>query len=153
MANVAINDQKKRLVEVARIKLVSSLLTNLENHIVDYKEAMAGYKGALYAKAQTAFVSAKEKLIAKEIKVLDEISALSDSDIVKQRDYITLIDSVSVEMKVPHSYEEEYKAAIDMFEWDVRETIELTYAEFTCFVRDQWDWKAGFEEISRLYKA
>ena len=44
-------------------------------------------------------------------------------------------------------------AAIDMAKWDVRETLELTHAEFTCFVRDQWDWKSGFEAISQIYRA
>ena len=62
------------------------------------------------------------------------------------------IDGISVEMKVPRSYAKEYDAAIDMAKWDVRETLELSHAEFTCFVRDQWDWKAGFEAVSMLYK-
>lgn len=43
-------------------------------------------------------------------------------------------------------------AAIDMAKWDIRETLVLTHAEFTCFVRDQWDWKSGFEAVSMLYK-
>ena len=53
---------------------------------------------------------------------------------------------------MPRSYEEEYDAAIDMAKWDVRTTLELTYAEFNCFVRDQWDWQSDFQVTNALYK-
>ena len=61
------------------------------------------------------------------------------------------MDSISVEMRVPRCYDKEYDAAIDMAKWDVRETLELTHAEFTCFVRDQWDWTSEFTAISAMY--
>ena len=56
-------------------------------------------------------------------------------------------------MRVPRCFKDEYDDAIDMAKWDVRETLVLTYAEFTCFVRDEWDWKSGFEAVSMIYKA
>ena len=80
------------------------------------------------------------------------MAAFTDADIAKQQDFVTLVEDVTIQMKVPRSYAKEYEAAIDMAEWDVRETLELTHAEFTCFVRDQWDWKSGFEAVSNLYK-
>lgn len=152
MANLALNDQKNRIVQVNRTNLIKTLEENLTKHSNDYQEAMGGYRAVLLNKAFKAFEDAKQKLAEREKYMLAKIEGLSDADIVAQRDIILLIDSVTVEMKVPRSYEEEYRAAIDMFKWDVRETIELTYAEFTCFVRDQWDWKSGFNAISELYK-
>ena len=81
------------------------------------------------------------------------VACLTDAEIENQRDVITLLDAFHVEMKVPRCFKKEYDAAIDMARWDVRETLVLTYAEFTCFVRDEWDWKRGFDAITAVYKA
>jgi hypothetical protein len=152
MAALAMDDQKKRSVEVNRVKLLATLKENLTTHVAEYEEAMAGYKSELISRTKVAFEKAKVKLAEKETATLAKFAKLTQEDIVKQRDYVTLLESETIEMKVPRSFAEEYKAAIDMFTWDVREVIELTYAEFTCFVRDQWDWKAGFTAVSAMYK-
>lgn len=153
MAAIARMDQEKRTVQVDREELIEALQRNREQHIRDYEEAMAGYKAALLTKVDNAFNEAGQQIEKMREKVRQRLSALTDADIPKQRDSFTIIDEIRVEMKVPRSYASEYDAAIDMAIWDVRETLELTYAEFTCFVRDQWDWKSGFEAVSMLYKA
>lgn len=152
MAAIAQRDQEKRTVEVNREKLISILESNRTKHVADYEEAMAGYKSLLLGKIDEAFEDAKKKLDEKYNRTKEKVSGFTDEDIAKQHDHFTLIDGISVEMKVPRSYAREYDAAIDMAKWDVRETLELSHAEFTCFVRDQWDWKAGFEAVSMLYK-
>lgn len=153
MAALARVDQEKRTVEVNRVKLIETLEANRTKHVQDYEEAMAGYKAVLLSKIDEAFSEAKAALAAKYAKTKEKVKAFRDADIAKQRDSFTLIDAITVEMRVPRSYAKEYDAAIDMAKWDVRETLELTHAEFTCFVRDQWDWKSGFEAVSMLYKA
>jgi hypothetical protein len=153
MAAIARMDQEKRTVEVNRIKLIETLEANRKKHVEEYAQAMSGYKSVLLAKIDEAFDEAKKEIAAKYEKTKSKVSAFKDADIAKQRDSFTLIDGISVEMKVPRSYAAEYDAAIDMAKWDVRETLELTHAEFTCFVRDQWDWKSGFEAISQIYRA
>jgi hypothetical protein len=153
MAAIARMDQEKRTVEVNRLKLIETLEANRTKHVQDYEEAMAGYKAVLLSKIDEAFDDAKKQLETKYEKTKSRVAAFTDADIAKQRDSFTLIDDITVEMKVPRSYAKEYDAAIDMAKWDVRETLELTHAEFTCFVRDQWDWKSGFEAVSMLYKA
>lgn len=153
MAAIARMDQEKRTVEVNRLKLIETLEANRTKHVQDYEEAMAGYKAVLLSKIDEAFDDAKKQLETKYEKTKARVAAFTDADIAKQRDSFTLIDDITVEMKVPRSYAKEYDAAIDMAKWDVRETLELTHAEFTCFVRDQWDWKSGFEAVSMLYKA
>jgi len=113
---------------------------------------MAGYKAVLLQKIDGSFAQAREDIEAQYAKLKKKVENFTDEQIAQQRDYFPLLDSISIEMKVPRSYEKEYLAAIDMAEWDVRETLELTHAEFTCFVRDQWDWKLGFDAISSMYK-
>lgn len=152
MAAMAQEDQKKRKVVVKRTELLTKLQENLERHVADYEEAMAGYKSVLLEKVDQAFEEAKKSLAERHEQVKTKIAKFNDADIAKQRDYFTLIDSVSVEMKVPRSYAAEYESAIDIARWDVNENLELSYAEFTCFVRDEWDWKSGFDAVSMLYK-
>ena len=153
MAAIARMDQEKRTVEVNRLKLIQTLGENRSRHIQDYQEAMSGYKSVLLSKIDEAFDDAKKQLEAKYEKTKARVAAFTDADIASQRDSLTLIDDITVEMKVPRSYAKEYDAAIDMAKWDVRETLELTHAEFTCFVRDSWDWKSGFESVTKLYKS
>lgn len=152
MANAVRVDLEKRVVKVNRLDLIKTLESNLAKHVQDYKEAMAGYKAVLLAKIDAAFSDAQKLLEKKHKETKERVAEFTDADISKQRDIFTLIEGITVEMSVPRSYAKEYEAAIDMAKWDVRETLELTHAEFTCFVRDQWDWKSGFEAVSTMYK-
>ena len=153
MAIQAQRDQEQRTVTVDRLRLVSTLHQNRAKHIQEYEEAMAGYKAVLLTKIEEAFTAARQQLEVKFENMKAKVAAFTDADITKQRDSFVLIDGISVEMRVPRSYVKGYDAAIDMAAWDVRDTLELTHAEFTCFVRDEWDWKSGFEAVSMMYKA
>lgn len=153
MAAIAQRDQEQRKVEVNRIKLLETLEGNLKKHVQDYQDAMAGYKSTLLVKIDQAFEQAKDALQLKYGRLKTKVQALTDAAIEKQWDTIELVEAITIDMKVPRCFAKEYEAAIDMAKWDVRETLELTHAEFTCFVRDQWDWKSGFDAVSMLYKA
>lgn len=150
---MAQRDQEKREIEVNRLKLIETLRTNREKHVKDYEEAKAGYKAILLKKVDEEFDNAKRTLAKSHEKTRDKVANLKEEDIEKQRDSFTLVDAIYIEMKVPRCFKKEYDAAIDMATWDVRETLTLTYAEFTCFVRDEWDWKSGFDAISQIYKS
>lgn len=151
MANEAKRDMQKRNVEVSRKDLISALKENREQHIKNYEEAMLGYKNSLLQKLEEGYKKACKDLDVRYEKVKRNVQDMQDEDIAKQRDYVTLVDAVTVEMRVPRCYSEEYDAAISIAEWDVRENLELTYAEFNCFVRDQWDWKSDFENVTKMY--
>lgn len=153
MAAQAQRDIENRTVEVSREKLVTTLEANRQQHIADYEEAMAGYKAVLLTKLEEAFVEAKKTLDDRYEKTRRKVEEMRDEDIAQQSDYFSLVDAIGVEMKVPRSFAKQYDAAIDMAKWDVRETLKLTHAEFTCFVRDQWDWKQGFDAVSAIYKS
>ncbi len=151
MAAMAQQDLKNRVVEVNRLVLVTTLTANRERHIAKYDEAMAGYKEQLLKKVNSAFEAAKIDIVSKHKKAISTVEKLKDGDISRQQDSFTIIEGVSVNMPVPRSYVDAYDAAIDMAKWDVNDTLKLTAAEFTCFVRDQWDWKLGFEKLSLSY--
>jgi len=153
MAALAQRDMEQRMVTVDRQKLLATLHENLAKHTQDYEAARAGYKAGLLHNLDEAFKSAHTQLDARCAALHKQISEFTDDDIAKQHDRFGLINAVTVDMPVPRSYAKHYQAAIDMMAWDVRNTLELTYAEFTCFVRDQWEWKTSFDTVSKLYLA
>lgn len=152
MAALAQRDLERRIVEVDRQKLLAVLKQNKEKHVREFNEAMASYKQVLLTKIKLAFIDARAKLDQRQDKLVRNIESLTDDGIAKQDDYITLVDSITVEMKVPRCYADEYDTAIVIAENDVNDTLKLSYAEFSCFFRDQWDWKSGFDAVTAMYK-
>lgn len=153
MAMQAQADQQKRVIEVNRTKLVDTLLANKEKHIKEYKEAIEGYKTLAIEKLQKGYEDAKVKLEKNLVKGRASLEEFNPDNPDETGDYLTLVDGVQVALKVPRNYSKAYDAAIDMAKWDVRETLELSHAEFTCFVRDEWDWSREFFATSSMYKA
>lgn len=151
MAAVARRDLSQRIVEVNRLELIQKLKANLDKHIADYAEAKAGYKAVLSAKIEEEFGKAKKQLVKDRKRALERVSGLTDEQIDEQSEHITVVPGSTVRMAVPKSYAKEYQAAIDMATWDVRDSLELTMAEFNCFVRDEWDWKLEFDNVSKMY--
>lgn len=152
MANFAIENQQKRTVHVDRKQLLTTLIENREKHIEDYKAAVDGYRELAKEKLKVAHEKAKSKLdenLRSGIATLDEFDP---SNPRKSDDYLTLVEGVRVELKVPRNFSAEYDAAIDMATWDTRPIFELTHAEFQCFVRDIWDWSYDFAFTNMVYK-
>lgn len=142
-----------RSVEVNRARLIQTLIANKEQHVKDYNEAMAGYKSQLLKRIDEAFEKAKMSINASYIKIKEKVSNFTDEDILKQSDSFVIFNEICVDMQVPRCYDKEYQAAIDLASWDVNDTIELSYAEFVCFVKDEWDWKADFAQVTNFYKS
>lgn len=151
MAAMAQRDMESRKIEVDRKELHEVLVKNRDQHVKEYNEAVAGYKTTLRDKVNEAFVSAIDKLANQRDKIIGKIEALTEDKIGQQHSRWTAVEAIYVEMPVPRSYEEEYNAAIDMAKHDVRETLELTYAEFNCFFRDKWDWSIETKAINASY--
>lgn len=153
MANQARRDQSERLVEVEREKLVETLKQNRDKHIENYKIAITGYRVMATAKLKEGYEAAKLKL---EKNLKRGIASLEEFDPENPQgasDYLVLVEGIQVSLKVPRNYSKEYDAAIDMAEWDVRKTLELTHAEFQCFVRDEWNWTNDFSTTNAMYRA
>ena len=151
MANMARLEIQKREVEVKRTDLINTLMENRERHISEYQAAMDGYRNTLLEKVSEAFESAGAKLISNHEAFKDKIENLEDKDISKQKEEVVVSPAISVHMPVPRSYVEDYDAAIAIAKWEVNETMKLTYSEFTCFVRNEWDWSITFKTVSERY--
>lgn len=151
MAAIALHDQAERTVQVKREQLIAQLTSNREKHLADYKIALAGYKEAAKIKLIKGHEDARASLDKNLKRGLEDLDAFDSRDPRKQSDYLALVIGVNVEMKVPRNYTSQYDAAIDMANWDVRETLELTHAEFQYFVRDVWDWTNDFYTTNATY--
>lgn len=151
MAQAALRDQKERTVNVDRLKLIETLISNKKKHIDEYNEAVAGYRETLLTSLDAAFDKAKNNVVSSYERLKVKFNDLSNEELLTQPNTITLSDAQYLSMQVPHSYAKEYDAAIDMAKWDTREVLELTASEFTCFVRDEWDWKESFAAVNSRY--
>lgn len=151
MAALAIKDQAERSVEVNREKLIKKLIANRKKHLEEYQEAVAGYKEEAIRKLNNGYEKAKQKLEDNLAVAKMKIEQFNENNPRASSDYLVLVEGQQVELKVPRNYSKEYDAAIDMAQWDERETLELTHAEFQCFVRDEWAWTNEFTSISAIY--
>lgn len=151
MASTAIHDSKNRIIKVKRTDLIKTLKQNKKKHQKDYQEAVAGYKAEAIAKLRKAHEDAKVELEKNVKRGLASIEEFNPADTSRYHDTLTLVRSITVELKVPRDYSEHYDAAIARSEWDVRPTLELSDAEFQCFVRDIWDWSDEFKNTTMLY--
>lgn len=151
MAMQAVEDQKERKIEVNRAKLIEILKSNRDKHGKDYLEAVDGYKEMAINKLQEAHEEAKKTLEKNVVKGLESLNDFDAANPKKGSDYLTLVNAIHVELKVPRNFTDKYDAAIDMAVWDVRETLELTQAEFQCFVRDIWEWSEDFRVTNTMY--
>ena len=153
MASQALRDQQERIIQVNRKELIDTLKKNRELHIQEYEIAKKGYRETLRKKIISSFDEAISSIEKKRLSMLSWAESLTDAEISKVNDYFTLLNGINLEMRVPRSYAKEYDAAIDIAAWDVRDVLELSYAEFQCFVRDEWDWKQEFQQTSALYSS
>lgn len=151
MAAFALRDQSERTIEVNRLKLVEILEENREMHIREYHEAVDGYLETATEKLQEGY----DKSVVKLQKNLENskrlLAEIDPSKPLETSDRIVLVESICIDLKVPRNYAKEYDAAIDMANWDVRDTLELSGAEFQCFVRDEWDWTNEFSTTTASY--
>jgi len=151
MAAKALSNQMTRTVRVDRKKLIDVLKANREKHIAVFKEAMAGYKVAALAKIEEAFSGLDKRIAEQKSKIVEKISSFSPETASEFSNWLVLVEQVSVNLTVPVSYADAYDAAIDMAEFDTRDELELTGAEFQCFCRDVWDWTPEFTMANIRY--
>jgi hypothetical protein len=151
MANLVARNQADRKVEVRVVMLIDQLIKNRDKHILEYNNAKKVYTDTLLQKLHDAVVKAQDKLVKAGHLLRAKIADFTDEDVKSQSDQFLLVDAVYVNMAVPRSFAHMYDAAIDMFRWETREIVELTYAEFQCFVRDVWDWTEEWSNVSKMY--
>lgn len=155
MAAKALNNQMTRTVRVNRQHLLETLKKNREQHLKVFNEAMAGYKALALAlaKVNEAFNGLEGRLLQKKDEIVAKIGTFSAETADSFTDYLIILETVRVALTVPVSYVEAYNTAIDMADFDTREELDLSGAEFQCFCRDVWDWSYEFTSISSTYSS
>jgi len=78
---------------------------------------------------------------------------LTDEQITAHNQSLNFMSTRNIVLDIPVSHLKEYDTAIDMFEWEVSDTVELNNTEFSCFIQDKWEWKEDFTRMSNVYKA
>lgn len=149
MARQARQAQINREIEVDRKKLIDALKANRERHIAQYNEAVEGYRDAALAILSKAKASAVARMEKNFERIRVDLENFNPEEGASDR--ITLIQSETVDLPVPRNYSKDYDAAIDIAEWDVNDKLKLSFAEFQCFVRDEWDWTIDFVSNSAMY--
>jgi hypothetical protein len=104
------HQRHNRKIVVDKEKLIAIIKTNKENHIKEYNEAVEAYRTE--ANRQLGVLKSK----------LDE-GALN----------------IQLKLTTPINREEEYDKVIEMFNWEVLATVELTQDEFNDYVHDDND--------------
>lgn len=151
MAHKALQHQMSRTVEVDRLELLRTLKENRLRHIEAYNEAMKGYKEMALAKVEEVFFGIYEKIDEAKAKIVKKLNTFSPETADKFSDRLIILQGEYIDLEVPRSFEEHYDAAIDMASFDVRDTLELSGAEFQCFCRDVWDWSYEFSNSVSNY--
>lgn len=151
MAAKALSNQMNRTVLVNRKKLIETLVINRTKHVIDYNDAMQGYKAIALAAIHEAFQNMGDKLKTRREALEEKIGNFSAETASEYPDYFVILEAVKVPLKVPISYADAYDAAIDMATFDTRDELELSGAEFQCFCRDVWDWTYEFTSTKAFY--
>lgn len=138
----------ERITVVKTSELLETLKKNRENHVKEYEEAVEGY-----------LETAREKLAEQHEKAKDEVEKafqrtteeLSRFDPEKAQDTIVFCRAIQFTLTAPRNFVDAYDQAIEMMEWETRETVELNTTEFRCFVMNKWDWMEEFKSVSGMY--
>jgi hypothetical protein len=117
-----------REIEVLKARLVETLAANKATHEADFDLAWEGFID----------------------KVLTRIDGMR-ADTIAARKTPGISYKLGVGLNPPVSYSEDYRRALEMCEWEVADTVNLTEDEFKQFVQDEWDWKRQFVSSANLY--
>lgn len=119
-----------RSVKVNRDELLSIIRANAVKHVKEYETALGVYKTDVVEK------------LAKMLKAA-KVEAQKDKPAFDL--FVNLVE--------PQSYQDSYSTAIKMLEMSTDEVIELTAAEFSQYVEDNWSWKHQFTASTAMYNA
>lgn len=117
------NKDGLNLIKVQKLDLLKKLIDNRNKHLLEYDEAVAGFKKS----------------------VIEELQSYLDRAI-KGKSVRTTIT-----FDEPRCHEDEYSTVIEMLEMSVDEEIYITMNEFRQYVQDKWHWKESFSVTNMKY--
>lgn len=107
-------------VTVKKADLLKTLELNMAKHGDEFEEAWENYRKAAIHELEQRLDAVKE---GKPFKLWFNLTA-------------------------PENHTDDYVRAIEMLDWEIEDEVELTQADFTQFIKDDWGWKSHFIETS-----
>ena len=107
-----------RMVQISKSKLIDKIKENKENHIASYEKAVIAYK-------------------KKALKQLAELTTEVEDGSLEIR----------LDLTTPVNNAEHYDSIIEIFEWEERDSVELSQQEFNEYVQDKTE-SARFAAMS-----
>ena len=114
---------KPRKVQVAKDKLLERLKQNRDQHDREYQEALGGYRSRLVLVLTRMFEAAKRK---------EDVSH-------------------KIDLTVPEDHLADYDRALQVMEWEQRDSLRLSQGEFDRYVMDNWSWSKKFKAVHASY--
>lgn len=118
-----------------RATIIEKVKENRAQHIEDYADAFRGY--LLEVEEQAVDISKESSKLA--------------SKAAKNKDLPEYFASWRITAEKPEDHEKDYDRALSMLELAVDEEIRLDEKTFAQYVRDEWDWKEQFHNLSSGY--
>ena len=144
--NMASSTERTTVVKTS--DLLEKLRKNRDNHVAEYEEAVEGYLDAAREKLAEQHEKAKKEVEKAFQRTSEELSRFDPS---KAEDTIVFCRAITFALTAPRSFVDAYEQAIEMMEWETRETVELNTTEFRCFIMNKWDWMEEFKSVSEMY--
>lgn len=110
-------------VTVNKDELLAALQSNRDSHRVAFEKAKTGYIRITTAKLKEA---------------------------LEQLDRGEMLHHVLSDIP-PADHTPDYDDAIDVMQWSVEDTIELTQTQFKQYVKDDWNWKRQWTVSNTAY--
>jgi len=111
------------IITVDKAKLLLHLSKNKDKHHNTFIEIQSGYR----------------KKVIKELEL-----RLKD---VRDNKKINLCFN----LPEPADHTEDYESAIEMLQWCIKDTVQITKSNYDNFIRDKWSWSSNFSATSGLY--
>jgi hypothetical protein len=112
-------------ITVDKADLIAKIQANRDEHRSMFIKAQERYREAMIAELDRALEEARE---GKKIRR-------------------------SFSLPVPEDHTDEFNTAIEMLEWDQRDSVELDHRDFARFVQNRWEWQASFAANTQSYLA
>ena len=113
-----------RIIEVRKADLIAKIKENRDKHIIDYNEAVVSYR------------KEAKKQLAEQKKALDRGEL-----------------NIRVQLITPIDMTSEYNKRIEMFEWDIKDVVELSQGEFNEYILDELDFAINARLSNMTYKS
>ena len=151
MGHMAKRKMAERPVSIEKEKLLGQLRLNLKRHKSDYEKAVNAYQEKALEKISSLEEDVFEKVRENFEKAKSKLKGFDKDNPHLLQLNTAIVEPQFLDLPVPVNYSEAYENAITLFEWEQQEVVELSAAEFTCFVKNKWEWTNDFEVSTMSY--